>query len=92
LFPFERNRNAICFWDQEGLNAVLAGQWGELDPRWNQISSVSGGSFFPVEDLDQMVYQQVVIDPWIVHFAGTLKPWLYHNHNPARALYSGTWI
>jgi len=25
----------VYFWDQEALNAVLAGKWGQLDPRWN---------------------------------------------------------
>lgn len=30
---------AVFFWDQEGLNAVLAGRWGELDSRWNQSAT-----------------------------------------------------
>src|SRR5207244_1433075 len=25
----------VSFWDQEGLNAVLSGKWGELDSVWN---------------------------------------------------------
>lgn len=29
----------VFFWDQEGLNATLAGRWGELDPRWNWSAS-----------------------------------------------------
>lgn len=82
-----RYRRTVLFWDQEGLNAVLAGQWGELDPRWNQIASVSGRSFFTVQHLDEAVYRQVVDAPWIVHFAGTWKPWMYHNQSPSRALY-----
>ncbi len=59
------NRDDVVFWDQEGLNAVLCGRWGELDPRWNQPgrASRSGLAAPPSE-------------PWIVHFAGTLKPWL----------------
>lgn len=80
-------RNTVTFWDQEGLNAVLVGKWGELDPRWNQIESVAGRSFFTVQHLDETIYQQVVKDPGIVHFAGAWKPWVYHNSNPSRALY-----
>lgn len=80
-------RRTVFFWDQEGLNAVLVEKWGELDPRWNQIASISGRSFFTAEHLDKMTYQQVVNDPWIVHFAGTWKPWVYHSHNSSRALY-----
>ncbi|MGH7543579.1 MAG: glycosyltransferase family 8 protein [Gemmatimonadota bacterium] len=33
------HRKDVFFWDQEGLNAVLAGRWGELDPRWNRSAS-----------------------------------------------------
>ena len=31
----------VFFWDQEGLNAILAGRWGELDPRWNRSASAA---------------------------------------------------
>jgi len=35
----KENGRDVFFWDQEGLNAVLAGRWGELDSRWNQSAS-----------------------------------------------------
>ena len=35
------HRKDVFFWDQEGLNAVLAGRWGELDPRWNRSASTA---------------------------------------------------
>ena len=82
-----RYQNTVVFWDQEGLNAVLVGKWGELDPRWNQNASVCGRPFFTVEHLDTATYQQVVNDPWVVHFAGGWKPWIYHSHNPSHLLY-----
>jgi lipopolysaccharide biosynthesis glycosyltransferase len=81
------HRREVVFWDQQGLNAVLAGKWGELDPRWNQIAGVSGRAFFRISHLPSEVYQEVLRDPWIIHFGGTLKPWLYHNANPSRALF-----
>jgi lipopolysaccharide biosynthesis glycosyltransferase len=56
----------VVFWDQEGLNAVLSGRWGALDLRWNWCSG-----FTPREEP-----ASVGLDPWIVHFAGNLKPWL----------------
>ena len=87
LAYLRKYQKTVFFWDQEALNAVLIGKWGELDPRWNQIASVSGRSFFKAAHLDRMTYQQIVNDPWIVHFAGTWKPWIYYNHNPLRALY-----
>jgi lipopolysaccharide biosynthesis glycosyltransferase len=30
----------VTFWDQEGLNAVLAGEWGELEADWNRSVSL----------------------------------------------------
>ena len=32
------------FWDQEALNAVLAGKWGALDARWNHNANARGAS------------------------------------------------
>jgi lipopolysaccharide biosynthesis glycosyltransferase len=58
----------VFFWDQEALNAVLAGEWGELDQRWNWNATV-----------DSLTNSQV--DPFIVHFTGNLKPWLYCGSN-----------
>jgi lipopolysaccharide biosynthesis glycosyltransferase len=56
----------VMFWDQEGLNAVLSDRWGELDVRWNFCPG-----FTPREQPDS-----AGLEPAIVHFAGTLKPWL----------------
>ena len=52
----------VMFWDQEGLNAVLSGRWGELDARWNRMASVRH-------------IEGAHTAPWVVHFSGTLKPW-----------------
>jgi lipopolysaccharide biosynthesis glycosyltransferase len=70
----------VFFWDQEGLNAVLAGKWGELDPRWNRSGSGlhaagNGGT------------AEVVTEGGIIHFIGNLKPWMHQGRNPACALY-----
>ncbi len=71
-----RHIHRVTFWDQEGLNAAVAGAWAGLDPRWNVIAGLSGRSFFRPEHLEPVVYRQVVQDPWILHFSGTLKPWV----------------
>lgn len=55
----------VVFWDQEGLNAVLSGRWGELDPRWNRM---------PFAERRRDTHGAHAA-PWIVHFSGTLKPW-----------------
>jgi len=77
----------VVLWDQDGLNAVLRGQWGELDLRWNQNAGVCGRPFFNAGHLDPAAYRNVLEDPWIVHFSGNLKPWLYPVKSPAHALY-----
>jgi len=80
-------RDRVYFYDQEGLNAVLCGQWGELDPRWNQIAGVAGRRFLRVRHLSPEKYREVVERPWLVHFAGSWKPWNLHPRTSARALY-----
>jgi lipopolysaccharide biosynthesis glycosyltransferase len=66
------NRGSVMFWDQEGLNAVLCGRWGELDSRWNEFP----GSFV------REPRPGAAGEPWIVHFSGNLKPWILPR--PAR--------
>lgn len=80
LAYLRRYRDSVVFWDQEGLNAVLADKWGELDPRWNVCVHTMGGDYpeSPSTPDDR---------PWIVHFTGNLKPWIYPSNNPAHALY-----
>lgn len=55
----------VYFWDQEGLNAVLAGRVGALDQRWNRsVAAALAGD-----------------ETWIVHVTGSLKPWEYHGYD-----------
>jgi lipopolysaccharide biosynthesis glycosyltransferase len=61
----------VYFWDQEALNAVLAGHWGCLDPRWNWSPSLSGPEPAPA----------------LVHFTGNLKPWRCAGRSPWHARY-----
>jgi len=64
-------RERMYFWDQEALNGVLSGQWLPLDARWNRHPAYAA----PGEQ------------PWILHFSGNLKPWLFEGHSPHRARY-----
>jgi lipopolysaccharide biosynthesis glycosyltransferase len=62
--------DALNHFDQDPINAVLAGRWKELDARW-QVHPRSRFSLglTPREDA------------WIAHFSGRLKPWLYRADN-----------
>ena len=78
--------DSVFFWDQEGLNAVLAGKWGELDPRWNCNVSVP-----PRRRVNRNAAATKRMEanqtPWIIHWAGYLKPWRYPGRDPEKLLY-----
>lgn len=75
----DRNPSSVWFPDQCGLNAVVDGNFLELEACYNYqssladaccpISSVSGDS------------------PLIVHFSGHSKPWYLNNKHPYKGLY-----
>jgi lipopolysaccharide biosynthesis glycosyltransferase len=67
----------VWFWDQQALNVVLRAQWSLLDPRWNVVAGVAGKSFFHPDHLDHATYQHCISDPWITHWAGSIKPWAF---------------
>ena len=81
LEHLRRYRERVVFWDQEGLNAVLAGRWAELDARWNY--NVSAGLHRRRRTPGTSPDGQ----PWVVHFTGNLKPWVYEGGNPHHARY-----
>ncbi|MEO8099434.1 MAG: glycosyltransferase family 8 protein [Acidobacteriota bacterium] len=60
----------LNYCDQDGLNAVLWDDWGELDSRW-QVQP----------RLHARLHEgtQATADAWILHFTGRLKPWLYRG-------------
>jgi lipopolysaccharide biosynthesis glycosyltransferase len=83
----EQNKSHIRFHDQDGLNAMLAGRWGELDPRWNQMPEVFQFNSWQESPYSETVYQQVLTDPYIIHFATAAKPWNSREIYPANDLF-----
>lgn len=78
----KRYRDRVFFWDQEALNAVLAGRWGALDGAWNRSVSPNGRRLSRREP-----------DPAparILHFTGNLKPWRYPSASPFHELWFRT--
>jgi lipopolysaccharide biosynthesis glycosyltransferase len=71
-------RDRVYFWDQEALNAVLSGRWGQLDPRWNRHPS-----------LERVPGQGSAAagPPGVAHFSGHLKPWNLSLGSASRRLY-----
>jgi lipopolysaccharide biosynthesis glycosyltransferase len=66
-----RHWRQVYFWDQEGLNAVLAGRWAPLEPAWNWSPGLGAPG----------------VQPRLVHFAGNLKPWRYGGRSRWHDLY-----
>jgi lipopolysaccharide biosynthesis glycosyltransferase len=71
----------VQFGDQDGINAVMAGNWGELDPLWNVQVFVGVNRLLRLyEDvsLNQQLLRdrrRLLRDAFIWHFAGPWKPW-----------------
>jgi lipopolysaccharide biosynthesis glycosyltransferase len=85
LSYLERHAHAIRWWDQDALNAVLAGRWGELDPRWNQTPHFWEPAEGDADPLSPALRALVTRDPWIVHYSTWSKPWHWSCTHPARA-------
>jgi lipopolysaccharide biosynthesis glycosyltransferase len=73
---FKQNLEYVGWYDQGILNALLAGKWGELDPRWNcSPSSVHGLASWQDSPFTEEVYNNLIRDPYIIHYVSDKKPW-----------------
>ncbi len=72
----KKNRNILNFPDQDTLNVLFAGQWGELDPRWNLLlPHALAYSSWKTSPFSEDVYNDFIQNPYIIHFSSELKPW-----------------
>jgi lipopolysaccharide biosynthesis glycosyltransferase len=72
----DQNFRQLRHYDQDALNACIGGKWTKLDDRWNTHPRTR-----------YALGKTPVADPWIVHFSGRLKPWLYRGGTPLDSLY-----
>jgi lipopolysaccharide biosynthesis glycosyltransferase len=76
----KQNVEFLRFHDQDVLNALLVGQWKELDARWNYMVSAlelytsSKGKIFTEE-----FYLSLIQEPYIIHYASPCKPWNFRK-------------
>ncbi|WP_353475866.1 glycosyltransferase family 8 protein (plasmid) [Salipiger sp. H15] len=76
----------LSFYDQDAINAVLAGRITLLDPRWNiQARMFQVGRRFMPEDFDATLEARQ--HPAIIHFTGSEKPWKFRARTPKKQLY-----
>jgi lipopolysaccharide biosynthesis glycosyltransferase len=76
LAYIQQNHQYIRLHDQDGLNAILAGHWGELDPRWNRTPQIFYYASWQDSPFLEADYKNMIDNPYIIHFATTgRKPW-----------------
>ena len=91
----QQNGKYVRWADTDVLNALVANQWGQLDPRWNQTASVHLFSSSQEEwqdcplseALSYETYKKVLQDPYIIHFSSTGKPWNTSQDEPFKKLF-----
>jgi lipopolysaccharide biosynthesis glycosyltransferase len=72
---FTKNKHHVRYHDQDILNALLSGKWSEIDPRWNVTPIIHYYSDWKESPFSEEIYNNLIQDPWIIHFASDLKPW-----------------
>jgi lipopolysaccharide biosynthesis glycosyltransferase len=78
-----RYRDRVVFWDQEALNAALAGRWRRVSGCWNHDPTLDGIAGATSRD----AAPDDGGEPAVVHFCGRLKPWVYGPMSPSHARY-----
>jgi lipopolysaccharide biosynthesis glycosyltransferase len=82
LAALARHREHVVWWDQYALNVILAGRWGELDLRWNQVTHVHAYPGWHASPFDGPRFTRLRDDPWVIHYCSASKPWHADCHHP----------
>ena len=84
----KRNAVNIEFADQDVLNALVDGNWVKLHLKYNQQAVIFDDEF---ENLPKIFHDnelnEAKINPVIIHYSGSSKPWLLENSHPYKKLY-----
>jgi lipopolysaccharide biosynthesis glycosyltransferase len=83
------HKHYLRWFDQDGLNAVLAGKWGELDPRWNQMPYLFRFGSWQESSFNEEEYSNLLNHPYIIHYATREKPWNENCTHPQKELFYG---
>ncbi|BAZ40636.1 glycosyl transferase family 8 [Calothrix sp. NIES-4101] len=71
----KQNKDYIRFADQDILNALFVGEWGELDLRWNVTPGIYEYASWNESPFSENVYNNLINKPYVIHFAAATKPW-----------------
>ncbi|MHC5729689.1 MAG: glycosyltransferase family 8 protein, partial [Nostoc sp.] len=81
------NKQYVRWHDQDALNAILAGKWGELEPGWNQMPYLFQYSSWQDSPFTEDVFNQLINNPDIIHFSSRDKPWQNSCKHPYKDLF-----
>jgi lipopolysaccharide biosynthesis glycosyltransferase len=81
------NQEYVNALDQDGLNAILANRWIEIDPRWNQQPQIFTYASWNESQFSEEMYNNLVAAPYIVHYATGGKPWNTKVPHPFKDLF-----
>jgi lipopolysaccharide biosynthesis glycosyltransferase len=78
-------KDHVLWWDQDGLNAILYNKWLPLNTKWNAMTS----HLISQQDslLTKIEFEEVCSRPFIIHFAGPLKPWYSNYEGPFQNIF-----
>jgi lipopolysaccharide biosynthesis glycosyltransferase len=81
-FTFE-HADTLRWADQDGFNALLAGNFARLPLRWNAESVLRRAthSAYTLFEADEV--EEAILNPAVVHFSGMHKPWHPGSTDPA---------
>lgn len=78
----------VLWWDQDGLNAILASHWQPLDGRWNVMTSLFRYYRSWMESpFNEHDYYGMTQHPLIVHYNSASKPWQPDYAQPFRDVF-----
>jgi lipopolysaccharide biosynthesis glycosyltransferase len=84
VIEFLAHHPELPYPDQDGINLVLAGQWKELEPRWNQVHVLHLFSAWHESPYPQEWFDEAVQHPAVIHFTGRPKPWISNCVHPQK--------
>ena len=73
--------------DQDGLNAIMQGRWGQLNDRWNQMPGIYTYPSWQESPYDAIAFQALRDTPYIIHYTNAPKPWRHGCQHPAKELF-----
>jgi len=82
------NKKVLQFPDQDGLNAIIDGNWKLIPLKFNQQAVIFENNFtdrYPYFAPSELY--EAKTSPVIIHYSGSSKPWHTRNKHPFKYLY-----